>query len=204
MQALMHSWRVANYVNNSTLAQGQYGFPPQFGFVPACMQAGDAGCLFQNAAALFGLGLDDFANPALVYQGRRTRAGRGVGKQNMHVARAHFAAVDTVCRSLLAFDTARYVKRIMLVELGRRLAVAVVDRHYDFGIVAGRTRVGARKDHVVHVDGTQRFVRRFAHHPAQGFDEVRLPAAIRTNHAGEAGLDQKVSRLDKRLEAKQA
>jgi hypothetical protein len=33
-QATMHNWRVANYVNNSSLAEGQYGFPPQFGFVP--------------------------------------------------------------------------------------------------------------------------------------------------------------------------
>ena len=32
---LLHNWRVANYVNNSSLAEGQYGFPVQFGFSPA-------------------------------------------------------------------------------------------------------------------------------------------------------------------------
>lgn len=31
---LHHNWRVANYVNNSELDEGQYGYPPQFGFAP--------------------------------------------------------------------------------------------------------------------------------------------------------------------------
>lgn len=31
---LVHNWRVANYVNKLTLADGQYGYPPQFGFDP--------------------------------------------------------------------------------------------------------------------------------------------------------------------------
>jgi len=35
VQRLIHDWRVANYVNNSTLAGGKYGYPPEFGFSPA-------------------------------------------------------------------------------------------------------------------------------------------------------------------------
>lgn len=35
LQALIHNWRIANYVNNDTLGEHQYGFPPQFGFVPS-------------------------------------------------------------------------------------------------------------------------------------------------------------------------
>lgn len=34
MQALIHNWRVANFVNNSSLAEGQYGYPAANGFVP--------------------------------------------------------------------------------------------------------------------------------------------------------------------------
>ncbi len=34
LQLLIHNWRVANFVNNSSLAAGQYGYPPQFGFTP--------------------------------------------------------------------------------------------------------------------------------------------------------------------------
>jgi hypothetical protein len=35
LQAIIHNWRVATFVNNSSLAEGQYGFPPEFGFVPS-------------------------------------------------------------------------------------------------------------------------------------------------------------------------
>ena len=31
---LLHNWRIAQFVNKPSLAQGQYGFPPQFGFDP--------------------------------------------------------------------------------------------------------------------------------------------------------------------------
>jgi Tol biopolymer transport system component len=32
---LFHNWRVANFVNSSSLAEGEYGYPPQFGYSPA-------------------------------------------------------------------------------------------------------------------------------------------------------------------------
>lgn len=35
VQRLIHDWRVAIYVNSSTLGGGRYGFPPHFGFSPA-------------------------------------------------------------------------------------------------------------------------------------------------------------------------
>lgn len=35
LQAIIHNWRVANFVNNSSLAEGQYGYPAAFGFVPS-------------------------------------------------------------------------------------------------------------------------------------------------------------------------
>ena len=44
------------------------GFEAQLGLVAAGMQAGDAGGVFQHASALFGLGLDDLADLALVDQ----------------------------------------------------------------------------------------------------------------------------------------
>ena len=70
------------------------------------MQTGNAGGLFQHAAALLGLGLDDLADAALMHQRGRTRAGRSIGEQYLHVAGAHFAAVDAVGRALLALDAA--------------------------------------------------------------------------------------------------
>ncbi len=80
------------------------------------MQAGNAGGFFQHAAALLGLGLDDLADAALMHQRRRTRAGRGVGEQDLHVARAHFAAVDAVVGAGLALDAARDFEHVGVVE----------------------------------------------------------------------------------------
>ena len=78
----------------------------QFGFVPARMQAGNAGGFLQHAAALLGLGLDDLADAALMHQRRRARAGGGVGEHDLHVAGAHLAAVDAVAGARFALDAA--------------------------------------------------------------------------------------------------
>ena len=168
------------------------------------MQAGNAGGLFQHAAALLRLGLDDLADAALMHHRRRARAGRGVGEQDVHVAGAHLAAVDAIGGALLALDAARDIELLVLVELRRRLPILVVDVHRHFGVVARRPIVGAGEDHVVHVGGAQRLVRGLAHHPAQRLDQVGLAAAVRSHHAGQPRLDVEIGGLDKGFEAEQA
>ena len=177
---------------------------PQLGLVPPRVQARDAGRLLEHAPALLRLGLDDLADAPLMHHRGRTRAGGGVGEQDVHVARAHLAAVDAVERPGIALDPARDVERLVLVELGGRLARAVVDLDRHLGIVASRPVVGAGKDHVVHVGGAQRLVRGLAHHPAQRFHQVGFAAAVGPDHAGEPRLDQEIGRLDEGFEAEQA
>ncbi len=109
LQAVDLAGELADHV----LDAGEVGLgrlQPQLGLVTARMQAGDAGGFFQHAAALLGLGLDDLADPALVHQRRRARAGRGIGEQDLHVAGAHLAAVDAVDRAGLALDAAGDVR----------------------------------------------------------------------------------------------
>ena len=64
--------------------------------MPAAMQAGDAGGIFEHAAALLRRGIDDLADAALTHQRRRTRAGRGVFEQQANVACPRILAVDPV------------------------------------------------------------------------------------------------------------
>ena len=107
---LLQAVDLAGELADHVLDAGEVGFgglQPQFGLVAAGMQAGDAGGVFQHAAALFGFGLNDLADLALVDQRRRTRAGGGIGKQDLHVAGAHVAAVDAIDRARLALDAAR-------------------------------------------------------------------------------------------------
>ena len=75
------------------------------------MQAGDAGGIFQHAAALFRLGLNDLADLTLVDQRRRACAGSGVGKQNPAHRGTNVLAVDTINRAGLALDPARDLQR---------------------------------------------------------------------------------------------
>ena len=168
------------------------------------VQAGDAGGVFQHAAPLLRLGLDDLADLALVDEGRRTRAGGGVGEQDLHVAGAHVAAVDAVDRAGFALDAAGDFKQLAVVDGGRCRAIGIVDRHHDFGVVARRTVAGTGEDHRIHVGGAQRLVRRLAHRPAQRFDEIGFAAAIRSDDAGQARLDHEIGGFNERLETVQA
>ena len=98
LQAVHLSGELADHV----LDAGEIGFSgleAQFGLVAARMKTGDAGGVFQHAAALFGLGLDDLADLALVDQRRRARARGGVGEQDLHVAGADVAAIDAIDRA---------------------------------------------------------------------------------------------------------
>ena len=93
----------------------------QLRLVAAAVQAGDAGRILQDAAALLGLGIDELADLPLPHQRRRAGAGGGVLEQDAHVARAHLPAVDAVGRARLALDAARHLERVAGVELGRCL-----------------------------------------------------------------------------------
>ena len=183
---------------------GLGGLQPQLGLVAAGVKSRDTGGVLQHAAALLGLGLNDLADLALVHQRRRARAGRGIGKQDLHVAGAHIAAVDAIDRARLALDPARDLQNLAVVHRRRRRAIGIVDRHHHFGVVARRTVAGTGEDHRIHVGGAQRFMRGLAHRPAQRLDQIGFAAAVRPDHAGEAGFDHEISGFDERLETVEA
>ena len=175
------------------------GLEPQLRLVAARMQPGNPGGLLEHAAALIGPRLDDLADAALMHQSRRARPGGGVGEHHGDIARAHFAAVDAESRALFAHDAARHFERLEFVEVGGRIALAVVDRDRDFGVVARRALGIAGEDDVVHLRAAHRLIGGFAHHPAHGFDQIGFAAAVRTDDAGQPGLDLKVGRFDEDL-----
>ena len=180
------------------------GAQPQFGLVAARVQAGNAGGLFQQRAARLRLGLDQFADAALPDHRGRTRAGRLVGEQQLHVLGARFLAVDAIDRARLALDAARHLQFVGVVEGGGRGAVGIVEEQRDFGGVARRPRAGAGEDHVVHAGRAHVLVGAFAHHPAQRLDEIGLAAAVRPDDAGQAALDDEFAGFDEGLEAEEA
>ena len=176
---------------------------PQFGLMTARMQAGDAGGLFQQMAAVGRLGADQGTDPALAHQPGRVRARIRVGEQGLDVPRPHLAAVDAVGRAAAAFDVARDVDLRRVVELRRRRPVGVVHGQRHLGQVARRPVVGAAEDDVVHFAAAQLPGRGLAHDPAQRLDQVRLAAAVGTDDAGQAGLDPQFGGIDEGFETGQ-
>ena len=177
---------------------------PQLSLVAAGMKPGDTGGIFEHAAALFGFGLNDLTNLALVDQRRRARAGCGIGEQQLYVAGAHVAAIDAIDRSGLAFDATGNFQVLAVVDGRGRRALRIIDRHHHFGVVARGPVAGARENHRIHVGGAQRFVRGLAHRPAQRFHQIGFAAAVRADDAGQAGLDHEVGGFDERLETVKA
>ena len=173
----------------------------QLRLVAATMQTGDPGRVLQDAPAVLGFGIDDLGDLTLPHQRRRARAGGRVLEQDAYVARAHLPAVDAIGRTRLAFDAASDIECVVAVELGGGLAVAVVDLDRNFRVVARGARVAAAEDDVVHRRGAHALVRGLAHDPAQRFQQIGLAAAVGSDDAGQAFLDQQVGRLDKGFEA---
>ena len=167
----------------------------------AGMQTGNAGRFLQNGAALRRLGGNQFADLPLPHHGWRAGAGGSVGEQQLHVAGTHILAVDAVGRPGLPLDAAGDFQQIGVVEGGRRGAQVVSENQRHFGSVTGRPPAGAGEDDVVHAGGTHRLVGAFAHHPAHGLDKVGLAAAVRADHAGQAGLDDELGEVHEGLEA---
>ena len=176
----------------------------ELGFAAACAQSGDSGGFFQNAAAVFRLGVDQLADLALTDKGGRVRARARIGEQQLDVLGADFLVIDLVVRTLAARDPADDFEHVMVVEPRGRALVGIVDDQGDFGVIAGRAAVGAGEDHVFHAAATQGFRRGGAHHPAQGFKQVGFTAAVRTDNAGQPGVDPQLGRVNKRFEAGQA
>ena len=183
---------------------GFRGLEAKLGLVPAAMQAGNAGGIFQHAAALLRRGIDDLADAALAHQRRRARAGRRVLEQQADVARPRILAVDPVGRADLALDPPRHFEVVGVVELGRRRARAIVDEQRHLGAVAGRPVLRAGEDHVLHGRAAHALIGGLAHGPAQRLEQVRLAAAVRPDHAGQPRLDQDLGRLDEGFEAEKA
>ncbi len=177
------------------------GGQPKLGLVAAVVQAGDAGRLFEQRAAVAGLGGDQLADLALTDHRRGMRAARGVGEEELNVAGADVAAVDPVDRPGLALDAARDLEEVGVVQRRRRGAVGIVDDEGDLGGVPRRAVAAAGEDHVVHAGRAHVAVGRFAHHPAKRLDEIRFAAAVRADHSGQPGFDQELGRLDEGLEA---
>ena len=166
----------------------------------ALIQAGNPRRLFQNAAAVLRLGVDQVRNLALPHQRGRLRPGRGIGEQHLHVPRPHIPGIGLVGRSGIAGDPPHDLDLILIVEAGRGQTIRIVDDDRDFGEIARAARGGTGKDHVFHAAAAHRRGPVFAHDPPQGLKQVRLAAAIGADHACQPLVDHQIRGVDEAFE----
>ena len=181
---------------------GLGGAEPQFRLMAAGMQAPNIRGFLEKGAPVDRAGADDGTNPSLRDDAGRPRAGGRISKQKLYVLGAGGTGIHIVVASLAAFDLAGDLDLVLAVEFAWRGAVAVVQMKGDLGKVAGRTLVGAREDHVVHLGAAHLAGVAFAHHPAQTFDDIRLATAVRADNPGQAGIDLDLRAFGKGLETR--
>ena len=132
------------------------------------------------------------------------RPGRGIGKQHLHIARAHIFGIHLIRAAHIAGDAAHNFQRILVVEPSRRQPVTIVQQQGHLGKVARRPGSRACKDHIFHAATPHGSGAVFPHHPAQRFQQVRFTAAIRAHHACQPLADQQFRRVDKAFKAGQS
>ena len=170
---------------------------------PALFVLRDASCLFEERSQLFGLGLDETRDHALLDDGVPVRTDAGAEQDVRDVLATAARAVDEVAGSAVArHDTLQRDLRVARVGPGN-LAIAVVEDEFDGCIADGLPGAGAVEDDVGHRIAAQVAGRQFAHDPTHGIDHVRFAAAVGAHHAGEVGREQNGGRVDERLETGQ-
>ena len=196
--------QLAGQLFDHVVNAGQVGFGAlqlQLGLVTALIQAGNPCRLFENAAAGLGFRVDQLGNLPLPHQRRGMRAGRGIGKQHLHVTGAHITGVDLVGTPDIAGNPAHDIQRVVFIEPGRGQPFGIVDMQRNLGKIARRPRCRAGKNHVLHAAAAHRGGAVFAHDPAQRLQQVGLATAVRPDNPGKTIGDDQVCRVDEALEA---
>ena len=176
----------------------------QLCLMPSLIQAGNARRFLQHAAAGLRFGVDQFRDLPLAHQRGAVRAGRGIGKQHLHIARAHLFAIGLIGRSGIAGNAAHHIQLVLCVEACRRQPLAVVNGQRHFGIVARRAGGGTGENHILHAAATHGGGPVLAHDPAQRLQQVRLAATIWPDHACQPRRDGQFGRVDKTFEPQKA
>ena len=198
---------VGLHLAHDIIEPGQVGVggpDPQFDLVTAAVQTRYSGRFLQDPPAILRPGGDELGDLALANKSGGIGARRSIGEHQLDVAGAHLAAVDAKLRALAAIDAAHDLQHRGQVEFRRSVPVGVVDRQGHLSVIARRAVHGTGEDHVVHAIAAQGLGGVGAHHPAQGFQDVGLSAAVGPDDPRQSGFDPKVGGIDEGLEPGEA
>jgi hypothetical protein len=123
-----------------------------------------------------------------------------IGEQHLHIARPHVPRIGLVGRPRIAGDAAHDLDLVLIVEAAGRQTVGIVDDQRDLGEMPRGPRGGTGKDHILHLAAAHGGGAVFAHHPAHRLQQVRLAAAIGSDHACQPLMDHQIRGVDKGFE----
>ena len=172
--------------------------------MPALIQAGNPGSLFQYHPARGRPGIDQFGNLPLPHKRRRMRPGRRIRKQHLHIAGADILLPDLIGGPRIAGDPADNFQRVGIIEPGRGQPFGIVDDQGNFGKIPGRPGGGTGKNHILHPAAAHRGGAVFAHDPAQCLEQIGFATAIGPDNAGQPVRYDQIGRVDKTFEPIQA
>ena len=155
-------------------------------FATLGLVAGDAGGLFEEVAALGGIGGQDLVDLALHHERVGHAADTGVHEETLDVLQARRLAVDEVVAGALAVEAAHDGD---FGEGGTQFLFAVGEDQFDLALGEGLAAVGAGEDDVLHRRGAQGLGGLFAQDPADRVDDVGLAAAIGSDHGRDPGTE---------------
>ena len=157
------------------------------GFTPARLVFGDAGGLFQEDAQIFGLGLDQARDHALLDNGVAARSKPRAEKDIGDVASAAAGVVQEIGRGAVARYLATNGNLVIAGILAADGAVAVVEGQFDAGVSHRLAACGTVEDDIGHRVAAQVLGGHLAHDPAHGIDNIGFTAAVWANHPDQIG-----------------
>ena len=155
--------------------------------LPAGFEDDDARRLFEDGAAVFGLGVHDLLDLALPDDGVALFAEADRVEAVYDVFHAAGLLVDEIFALAAAEETAGE-RDLVVFEVGEHLRV-IVEGVRDLAERLALPLLGAAENNVLHVRAAHGFCRLLAEYPADRVRHVALAAAVRPHDAGDAVIE---------------
>ena len=170
------------------------------GALLAALVLGDARGLLDERAALLRAALKDGVELALADDGMGILAQARIVQDVLDIHESARALVDEV---LALTRTVHAPRDGNLVEIDGEHVVGIVEHERDLGHAHGLARRGTREDDILHGLAAQLLRALLAQNPEDGIGDIRFTRSVGTDNDREAGLEDHVRAVGKRLKALQ-
>ena len=146
----------------------------------------DAGGLFEDGATVLGTAVEQLRRATLLHDGVGAAPDTGVHEETVDVLQAAGGAVDEVLGLAVAEDAAGDAD---FIPLHAQLLFTLGEGHRDLGHIVGLTGIGAVENDIGHFTAAKGLGRLLAEHPADGVQNVRFTASVRTDDGGHPAVE---------------